>query len=98
MVCQGRFGTSIRKTEKGAIFQGGAANNDRMMMIGWVKDYYGNAGPGIGEPGRAWLTRLTLLREVNWDTKSQNLVSNPVAISPFLCRFLMKDRLRTNMR
>ena len=53
--------------------QGGAANNDRMMMIGWVRDYRGDAGPGI-----QFLTRLTLLREVNWDTKTENLVSNPV--------------------
>eukprot|EP01043_Picozoa_sp_COSAG02_P090271 COSAG02_NODE_27145_length_616_cov_0.818182_2_plen_90_part_01 len=42
-------------------------------MIGWVRDYHGDAGPGI-----KFLTRLTLLREVNWDVKTQNLVSNPV--------------------
>ena len=53
--------------------QGGAANNDRMMMIGWVKDFHGPAGPGI-----QFLTRLTALREVNWDVKTNNLVSNPV--------------------
>jgi hypothetical protein len=53
--------------------QGGDANNDRMMMIGWIKDYHGDAGPGI-----SFLTRLTLLREVNWDVRTQNLVSNPV--------------------
>ena len=53
--------------------QGGAANNNRMMMIGWVRDFHGDAGPGI-----QFLTRLTLLREVNWDVKTNNLVSNPV--------------------
>ena len=30
-----------------------------MMMIGWVNDYHGAAGPGIN-----FLTRLTALREV----------------------------------
>jgi hypothetical protein len=53
--------------------QGGSANNNRMMMIGWVPDYHGAAGPGI-----RFLTRLSALREVNWDTKIENLVSNPV--------------------
>lgn len=53
--------------------QGGAANNHRMMMIGWVRDFHGDAGPGI-----SFLTRLTLLREVHYDVKTQNLVSNPV--------------------
>jgi len=56
--------------------QGGPANNNRMMMIGWQQpDYRGGtpAGPGINV-----LTRLTLLREVNWDVKTENLVANPV--------------------
>merc|ERR1712232_140318 len=53
--------------------QGGHANNDRMMMIGWVRDYHGPAGPGVN-----FLTRLTALREVNWDVKTANLVANPV--------------------
>lgn len=53
--------------------QGGSANNNRMMMIGWVRDYHGAAGPGIN-----FLTRLSALREVNWDVKTDNLVSNPV--------------------
>lgn len=44
-----------------------------MMMIGWVRDYHGAAGPGIN-----FLTRLTALREVNWDVKTDNLVANPV--------------------
>ena len=48
--------------------------NDRMMMIGWaLPDYHGAAGPGI-----KFLTRLTLLREVHYDVKTQNLVSNPL--------------------
>lgn len=48
--------------------------NDRMMMIGWATpDFRGPAGPGIKS-----LTRLTLMREVNYDAKTQNLVSNPV--------------------
>jgi len=70
-------GTSVAQLEHGEAgwwgAQGGAANNGRMMMIGWVKDYHGDAGPGI-----PFLTRMTLVREVNWDTKSQNLVSKPV--------------------
>merc|ERR1712137_1693 len=53
--------------------QGGSANNNRMMMIGWVRDYHGPAGLGI-----KFLTRLSALREVNWDVKTENLVSNPV--------------------
>jgi hypothetical protein len=53
---------------------GGQMANDRMMVIGWaLPDFHGPAGPGIG-----FLTRLTLLREVNYDAKIQNLVSNPV--------------------
>ena len=48
--------------------------NERMMMIGWATpDFHGDAGPGI-----KFLTRLTLLREVNFETKTMNLVSNPV--------------------
>jgi hypothetical protein len=48
--------------------------NERMMMIGWATpDFHGDAGAGI-----SFLTRLTLLREVNFDTKTMNLVSNPV--------------------
>lgn len=48
--------------------------NDRMMMIGWaLGDYHGAAGPGIN-----FLTRLTLLREVHFDKKTNTLVSNPV--------------------
>ena len=52
--------------------QGGAANNHRMMMIGWSRD--------LNHRFRTdqFTTRLTLLREVNWDVKTQNLVSNPV--------------------
>jgi hypothetical protein len=53
--------------------QGGAANNGRMMMVGWIKDYHGPAGPGI-----SFLTRLTAIREVNWDVRTDSLVSNPV--------------------
>eukprot|EP01043_Picozoa_sp_COSAG02_P036643 COSAG02_NODE_2698_length_8208_cov_10.377482_1_plen_611_part_00 len=61
--------------------------NDRMLMIGWAQPDYGGlpnphnphlpvpppAGPGIG-----LLTRLTLLRQVNYDLQTKNLVSNPV--------------------
>lgn len=48
--------------------QGGAANNNRMMMIGWVGDY--------GDPvTKIVYTRLSALREVNWDVKTQNLVA-----------------------
>jgi len=47
--------------------------NERMMAIGWATpDYHGAAGAGIN-----FLTRLTLLREVNYDAKTMNLVSNP---------------------
>lgn len=53
--------------------QGGAANNNRMMLIGWVSDFHGDAGPGIN-----FLTRLTILREANWDVKTGTLVSNPI--------------------
>jgi hypothetical protein len=53
----------------------GAQNaNGRMLMIGWaLGDYNGPAGPGI-----TFLTRLTLLREVSYDLKTNDLVSNPV--------------------
>ena len=48
--------------------------NERMLMIGWATpDFHGDGGPGIN-----FLTRLTLLREVNFDAKTMNLVSNPV--------------------
>eukprot|EP01047_Picozoa_sp_COSAG01_P092640 COSAG01_NODE_23967_length_795_cov_1.260057_1_plen_227_part_01 len=53
---------------------GGTDNNGRMMMIGWATpDFHGDAGPGI-----KFLTRLTGLREVNYDPKAKNLVANPV--------------------
>jgi hypothetical protein len=42
-----------------------------MMMIGWVADYYNPVD-------RITYTRLSALREVNWDVKTQNLVANPV--------------------
>ena len=48
------------------------SEKQRALRAG-VADYHGDAGPGI-----QFLTRLTLLREVNWDTKTQNLVANPV--------------------
>lgn len=48
--------------------------NERALMIGWgLEDYHGDAGPGIN-----FLTRLTLLREVNFDVATMDLVSNPV--------------------
>jgi hypothetical protein len=48
--------------------------NDRSFMIGWaLPDFHGPSGPGIN-----FLTRLTLLREINYDAKFGNLVSNPV--------------------
>merc|ERR1712070_1292963 len=47
------------------------------MIIGWAlpdyKDKEIPAGPGI-----PFLTRLTLLREVNYDAKTQSLVANPL--------------------
>ena len=42
-----------------------------MMMIGWVGDYYNPVD-------HITYTRLSALREVNWDVKTQNLVANPV--------------------
>ncbi len=57
---RGKFGAS-----------GGTDNNGRMMMLGWATpDFHGDAGPGI-----KFLTRMTLLREVNYDPKLQTLVS-----------------------
>ena len=45
-----------------------------MMMLGWATpDFHGDAGKGIN-----FLTRMTLLREVNYDHKLENLVSNPL--------------------
>ena len=53
---------------------GGADNNGRAMMVGWaMPDYNGPAGPGI-----TFLTRLTLVREINYDAASGGLVSNPL--------------------
>ena len=44
------------------------------MMVGWaMPDYNGPAGPGI-----TFLTRLTLVREINFDAASGGLVSNPL--------------------
>ena len=52
---------------------GAQAANDRTFMIGWaLGDFNGPAGPGID-----FLTRLTLLREINYDAKLGDLVSNP---------------------
>jgi len=55
--------------------QGGADNNGRMMIVGWaMPDYTAHpAGPGIN-----FLTRLTLVREVNYDAALGSLVSNPL--------------------
>ena len=54
--------------------QGGADNNNRMMIVGWaMPDYNGPAGPGI-----TFLTRLTLVREVNYDAELKSLVANPL--------------------
>lgn len=65
----------VAQLERGkAGWWGGQMANDRMFMIGWATpDYKGPAGPGI-----EFLTRLTLLREVNYDLKTNNLVSNPI--------------------
>jgi len=57
---------------KGGWF-GAQSANERTFMIGWaLGDYNGPAGPGI-----TFLTRLTLLREINYDAKLMDLVSNP---------------------
>ena len=54
--------------------QGGADNNNRMMIVGWaMPDFNGPAGPGI-----TFLTRLTLVREVNFDAELKSLVANPL--------------------
>jgi Glycosyl hydrolases family 32 N-terminal domain/PAN domain len=54
--------------------QGGSDNNNRMMIVGWaMPDYNGPAGPGI-----TFLTRLTLVREVNYDAALGSLVANPL--------------------
>ena len=67
--------------------QGGAANNNRMMMIGWVRRLtyqYPDRLPlkcisQVGDYGdpvtKITYTRLSALREVNWDVKTQNLVA-----------------------
>lgn len=57
--------------------QGGADNNDRMMIIGWALPDWNSAGTPQRQTTGA-LTRLTLLREVNFDVPTQGLVSNPV--------------------
>lgn len=58
---------------------GGTDNNGRMMMLGWATpDFHGNAGPGIN-----FLTRMTLLREVNYEPTLQNLVSLMSSPSPY---------------
>jgi hypothetical protein len=47
---------------------------DRAFMVGWaLGDYHGPAGPGINV-----LTRLTGLREINFDAKTMNLIANPI--------------------
>jgi hypothetical protein len=54
--------------------QGGSDNNNRMMIVGWaMPDFKGPAGPGIN-----FLTRLTLVREVNFDAELKTLVANPL--------------------
>lgn len=43
-------------------------------MLGWATpDFHGDAGKGIN-----FLTRMTLVREVNYDHKIENLVANPL--------------------
>ena len=60
----------INKLEMGSAgwfgAQGGKDNNNRMMLIGWAMGDY----PRV--------TRLTLLREANWDNALGGLVANPV--------------------
>jgi hypothetical protein len=54
---------------------GAQSANNRTFMIGWaLGDYHGPAGAGID-----FLTRLTLLREIHYDAKLGDLVSNPTA-------------------
>ena len=44
------------------------------MIVGWAEpDFKGPAGPGI-----TFLTRLTLIREVNYDAALRTLVANPL--------------------
>ena len=51
-----------------------AAKASPLLCHLWaLGDFNGPAGPGI-----EFLTRLTLLREVNFDSKTNDLVSNPV--------------------
>ena len=65
--------TSELEHGKGGWF-GMQSANERALMIGWgLDDFHGDAGPGID-----FLTRLTLLREVNFDAETMDLVSNPV--------------------
>ena len=53
---------------------GGADNNNRMMIVGWATpDWEGDAGPGVSR-----VTRLTLVREVNFDAALGTLVANPL--------------------
>merc|ERR1712226_1280517 len=59
-------------------------------MIGWIRDFRGPAGPGIN-----FLTRLSALREVNWDVKTESLVSNPV---PELVGLRTKSIASTTMK
>ena len=47
---------------------------ERAIMIGWaIGNYHGPVGPVIGV-----LTRLTGLRETNFNQKTMNLVTNPI--------------------
>ena len=46
--------------------QGGAANNHRMMMIGWVRDYHGDAGPGMAATRRLTAMRLAPMEPAAW--------------------------------
>eukprot|EP01047_Picozoa_sp_COSAG01_P068095 COSAG01_NODE_9764_length_2350_cov_2.392270_3_plen_230_part_01 len=61
--------------------------NGRTFMIGWAMPDYGGLpnphNPSIplpppAGPGIEFLTRLTLLREVHYDLKTKNLVTNPI--------------------
>jgi hypothetical protein len=53
---------------------GGTDNNGRMMIVGWaLPDFKGPAGPGVDD-----VTRLTLVREVNYDAALGLLVANPL--------------------
>merc|ERR1712232_911318 len=65
----------IAQLERGGASWFGAqmTSNNRLLLIGWATpDFSGNPG------GAYFLSRLTLLREVNYDAKTQNLVVNPV--------------------